>query len=177
VFASTGYVNASVEQIVAGARVSRTAFYRFFENKEECMLAVFEEGTGRMLDALEEVAAGDDPAAAKIGPAVHALVETLANDPAMAKVILVEAVGVSPGVEAARHAARLDFARVIEEQLRASGAWDDHSPEELRLMSMATMAAVAEGVEYLVATDGFGDWQAVAETLTRYAQRALTPQP
>ena len=168
-------MNASIEQIVAGAHVSRTAFYRFFENKEECMLAVFEEGTRRMLDALAEVAARDEPAAAKIGPAVHALVETLARDPAMAKVILVDAVGVSPGVEAARHAARLEFAHVIEEQLRASGAWERHSTEELRLMSMATMAAVAEAVEYLVATDGFGKWEAVAETLTRYAQRALTP--
>jgi hypothetical protein len=136
---------------------------------------VFEEGTRRMLDSLTRVAAGPDPAAAKIGPAVHALVETLAADPPMAKVVLVEAVGVSPELEAARHAARLEFARVIEEQLRASGAWEGYSTEELRLMSMSTMAAVAEGVEYLVATDGFGQWEPVAETLTRYAQRALTP--
>jgi hypothetical protein len=110
-----------------------------------------------------------------IAAGVRVFFETLAHDPAMATVILIEAVGVSPAVEEARHAARMEFTGVIEKQLRASGVWKGHRTEELRLVSMATMAALAEAVEDLVATESFDRREAMVGVLTRYAQRALTP--
>jgi AcrR family transcriptional regulator len=161
--------------VVARARVSRTAFYRFFANKEECMLAVFEQGTGRTLEALEEVARADLDPLAKVAAGVRVFVETLAQDPAMAKLILIEAVGVSPAVEDARHAVRMEFASVIEKELRATGLWKGRPSGELRLIAMATMAGLAEAVEYLVATEAYDDREAMIETLTAYAQRALAP--
>ncbi|MGH9919102.1 MAG: TetR/AcrR family transcriptional regulator, partial [Nitrososphaerales archaeon] len=41
-FASRGFAGAGIEEIVARGRVSRTTFYAFFENKEACLLALFE---------------------------------------------------------------------------------------------------------------------------------------
>jgi AcrR family transcriptional regulator len=174
-FAAKGYAGTSIEDVVAGARVSRTAFYRFFANKEECMLAVFEQGTGRTLEALEEVARADLDPLAKVAAGVRVFVETLAQDPAMAKLILIEAVGVSPAVEDARHAARMEFAAVIEKELRATGLWKGRPKQDLRLIAMATMAGLAEAVEYLVATEAYDDREAMIGVLTGYAQRALAP--
>ena len=47
----TGYANASIDEIVSRARVSRTSFYRLFDDKEDCMLAVFEEAIEGLMAA------------------------------------------------------------------------------------------------------------------------------
>lgn len=174
-FAAKGYASTSIEDVVARARVSRTAFYRFFSNKEECMLAVFERGSESTVGALKDVAGRDLDPAAKVAAGIEAFVEVLAGDPALARVLLIEAVGVSPSVEAARHAVRMEFADVIEKELRRSGLWKGHSSEELQIIAMATMAGVAEAVEHLVVTDAFDRREQLIRTLTRYAQRALAP--
>src|SRR5437879_924219 len=57
VFARRGYGGAAVDEIVARARVSRTTFYAFFENKEECLLGVHRLGLERIGAAVAESAA------------------------------------------------------------------------------------------------------------------------
>jgi AcrR family transcriptional regulator len=59
VFAKRGYAAASIEEIVARARVSRSTFYAFFATKEDRLLAVFWKGSERLLAALREVAASE----------------------------------------------------------------------------------------------------------------------
>src|SRR2546429_7716726 len=61
VFAERGYVHASIDAIVSRARVSRTAFYRFFDNKEQCLLAIFDEAMGQLGGTLEAVAPPPGP--------------------------------------------------------------------------------------------------------------------
>src|SRR5437870_4629775 len=98
VFAERGYAQASIEEIVARARVSRTAFYRFFDGKEACLLALFDDAMDQLGGALEAVAARPVPPEQKIRSAVRAIVGSLAGDPAMARIVLIEAVGATPAV-------------------------------------------------------------------------------
>lgn len=49
-----GYAPTSVPQVVAAARVSRNAFYEFFDDKEACFLAACEEDAVRLV---QEIAA------------------------------------------------------------------------------------------------------------------------
>jgi AcrR family transcriptional regulator len=174
VFASSGYANASIEDIVAGARVSRSTFYAFFATKEDCLLDLFWHDSERLLDALRDVARRDIEVVEKVRAGAQVFVETLASDPEMAQVILVEAVGASERVEQARARVRGLFTALIAGQLTEIDLWRDR-PEEAQLAAMATMAAMAELVSHLVATGRLDEWRSLVEPLERYALRALGP--
>src|SRR3954449_6066659 len=47
-----GYAATTVPAVVAGARVSRNAFYELFDDKTDCFLALCDELAGQLLDAL-----------------------------------------------------------------------------------------------------------------------------
>lgn len=175
VFAAHGYAGAAIDDIVAAAHVSRTSFYRCFANKEECLLAVFYVGVEHVVGALAEVAAGDLEPREKVKAGVAALVRALADDPAMARVILIEVVGATHVVETARAQARADVAALIESQLRATGVWAGRSRLEVQLTAIATMAGLVESVSHLVATERLDEWPSLIEPLGRYALRALAP--
>src|SRR6266513_3845644 len=63
VFARVGYADASAEAISREAGMSKATFYEHFANKEECILALFDEGARTVLGAMAEATAtaGDDP--------------------------------------------------------------------------------------------------------------------
>src|SRR5689334_24434843 len=65
VFARSGYAEASAESISREAGMSKATFYEHFANKEECILALFDEGARTVLTAMGEAteAAGPDPVA------------------------------------------------------------------------------------------------------------------
>ncbi len=117
VFARRGFTAAGIDEIVAEARVSRSSFYSFFANKEQCLLAVFEEGVRRISAELLEVIAQPLEPVERIRAEIAVLARSFAADPAMARVLLIEAVGATPAVERARSAARQAAADVIEAQL------------------------------------------------------------
>jgi AcrR family transcriptional regulator len=175
VFAERGYATASIEEIVSAAHVSRTAFYRFFESKEACLLALFDDAMAQLGGALEAVAARSVPPEEKIRSAVRAVVGSLAGDPAMARIVLIEAVGATPAVERARAQARIAFARLLEAEVRDYEPWRHRSSAEIELVAIATLAAISESVSHLVATDRASDWRKLVAPLTRYVLRALTP--
>jgi AcrR family transcriptional regulator len=176
VFAERGYAHASIDAIVSRAHVSRTAFYRFFEGKEECLLALFDDAMSQLGGALEAVAARPVPPEMKIRSAVRAVVGSLAGDPAMARIVLIEAVGATPAVERARAQARIAFARLLEAEVRDYEPWRHRSSAEIELVAIATLAAISESVSHLVATNRTSEWRKLVAPLTRYVLRALTPQ-
>src|SRR5262249_34865940 len=60
-FARRGYTVTSVDDIVSRARVSKSAFYEFYESKEECFRDVLEsEGGALITQVLADAATGHD---------------------------------------------------------------------------------------------------------------------
>ena len=57
VFARSGYAEASAESISREAGMSKATFYEHFANKEECILALFDEGARTVLEAMAEATA------------------------------------------------------------------------------------------------------------------------
>ena len=174
IFAEKGFAAASIDEVVSRARVSRTSFYRFFANKEECMLAVFGEAVDRLAAAFAEAAEADQPEQ-RIRLGVREIVGALAADPSMARVVLVEAVGASPRIEHERREARARFAALLAAEMRRYRGWRRRPEREVELIALATTAALAEPVSVLVARDGAEAWEETVEPLTRFALRALTP--
>ena len=180
VFAARGYAGAGVEEIVRRAGVSRSTFYVFFENKEECLLAVFRLGIerigGALLETVAATAAPDYDPAQRVREEVRAIAAAFAADPAMARIVLIGIVGATPAAEHARARARHDGASVIEQQLAGYPNWQKRTAVERHVASLATMAAIGETISELVETGRIEEWETIVEPLSEFVARALIPQ-
>jgi AcrR family transcriptional regulator len=177
VFALHGYAGAGVDEIVARAHVSKNTFYVNFENKEECLLAVFELGVQRISGALLEVVAATAGIAMhpaeRIEIEMRALAAAFAADPAMAQIMLIGIVGATPALERARMQARDIAAQVIEAQLSEYGYWRRRPPEHRRIASQAAMAAIVEPISDLVASGRIAEWETLVGPVSEFVGRAL----
>src|ERR671932_244497 len=96
VFARLGYADATAEAIAREAGMSKATFYEHFDNKEDCIVALFDAA----ITVVSEAMASADDAAAGLPTRVHATVEAfmqvVADFPDEAQTLLVEIVGAGP---------------------------------------------------------------------------------
>ena len=99
VVARHGYTGASVARVLERAGASRRAFYRHYAGREDCFLAAYRcaaaEIGGRLREAIRESTPGERPEAT-----IAALLGAIEQRPALARVLLVEALGACPAVRA-----------------------------------------------------------------------------
>jgi AcrR family transcriptional regulator len=93
--ADAGFAATTITAVVKRARVSTRTFYELFADKSECFIAAYELATsyvdGRIAAAVDD--AGDAETFAIAEAALHAYLETLAAEPDLARVLLVEVLG------------------------------------------------------------------------------------
>jgi AcrR family transcriptional regulator len=94
VFARAGYAEASAEAIAREAGMSKATFYEHFANKEECILALFDEAAAETLKVMAEAAgaAGSD-SRKRMEAGAKAFLEMLAEHPNESQTVLVEIIG------------------------------------------------------------------------------------
>lgn len=145
--AQRGYAETPVAAIIKSAGVSRETFYRLFDSRADCFLAALDTAAGLLLEVLgatvEEarVAARTSPAtglAILLGPYLG----SLAAEPALARVFLVEVYAAGP--EAARRRARIqeDFATALVDVLDLRDADDVFAAEALVAAVAARLTAL-----------------------------------
>ena len=61
VFAQNGFYATRVSEIAKVAGVADGTIYLYFKNKDDVLITIFEEGIGRLLTILREVAESDEP--------------------------------------------------------------------------------------------------------------------
>jgi AcrR family transcriptional regulator len=112
VFARVGYADASAEAISREAGMSKATFYEHFANKEECILALFDEAAAQVTRAM--AAAGQEHTYASydehVAAGVRAFLDTLAAHRNSAQTLLVEIIGAGPRAAARRDAILEAFA-------------------------------------------------------------------
>jgi AcrR family transcriptional regulator len=86
-----GYIATSVADVLVIARVSRSAFYELFRDKEDCFLACYDEGADLVLEAVGSSlgAGGDWPV--RIRRVFTALLGVFVDHPKLARVCMIEA--------------------------------------------------------------------------------------
>jgi AcrR family transcriptional regulator len=177
VFAARGYAGASLDEIVARGRVSRSTFYAFFENKEECLLALYQSGLERFGAEIAAAAAASserelDPQTL-LREELRATLAAYAADPALARVVLIEIVGATPQAEALHVRSRHVAARIIQARMEQYEYWRSRPEHHRRVASQAAMAAISESVSDLVASGRLDDWESLVEPLGEFLIRAL----
>lgn len=96
IVAKRGYHGATIDHIVKRAGVSRATFYEHFDNREDCLLAGFDEAAVELQRRMEAAVAeaGDWPD--QVRAALAAFVEYAVANPALARTCIVESVTAGP---------------------------------------------------------------------------------
>jgi AcrR family transcriptional regulator len=96
IVAKRGYHGATIEQIVKRAGVSRATFYEHFENREDCLLAGFDEAAIELQRRMEDAAARETDWPDQIRAALTAFLDYTVSNPALARTCIVESVTAGP---------------------------------------------------------------------------------
>jgi AcrR family transcriptional regulator len=118
VFARVGYSEATAEAIAREAGMSKATFYEHFDNKEDCICALFDTAAETLLGAIS--GAATDTAGAELSPreryrqSVVAFLEVLAAHPDYAQTLLVEIIGAGPRAIERRDRVLAAFATYID---------------------------------------------------------------
>lgn len=108
VFARQGYAEATAEAVAREAGMSKATFYEHFSNKEECIMAVFDDYASYVLTRLAQSVDGEFPNyRERVRARVRSFFETVLERRNAAQTMLVEIIGAGP-VAAERRDAILD---------------------------------------------------------------------
>jgi AcrR family transcriptional regulator len=116
-----GYAATTVARIVALAGVSSRAFYGQFSGKRECFAVAYEDAQERLLAVLAAPCAGAPDLPERLALSAGSGLAFLAAEPALARLLVVEAPGVG-GEIAARHYAWLERYAELLGQAAGRGA-------------------------------------------------------
>ena len=170
-FASQGYTVTSVDDVVTRARVSKSAFYEFFESKEHCFLEILaSEGGALIRDVLTTAATGHDHHE-RLRLGITRFVTSCFERYDVARLLIVESVGLSAGVEALRHDLQASFADAVAEEVRHAMSHDAfYADKDPVVFGRAVVGAVSDAVGYFLTHPGFA-----AESLAAGLCRIFAP--
>lgn len=167
--ASSGYLAATVEDVISRAGVSKRTFYENFDNKQDCLLAacdVVTEGWMREGTVAYQAALGNDgvEVRARLRAAMQAVFEQVERDPIGARAIFVEALNCgSAGVE------RLERGlRGLEDQLSAAFQLpSEHVPIPPPMIKVI-VGGVLELITHRLRQDRTGELPGLIEDVTSW---------
>jgi AcrR family transcriptional regulator len=166
VFAGRGYHRASVDDIVRASGTSKGAVYHHFETKEAVFLALVDDYAARLATRVAATIADRHGALAKVEGALVAALSTFADDRALARLILLEAVSLGPVYEAKRAEVHDRFAALIQGYLDEAVTDGAIPPVDTRLATLVWLGAVNEVVVQWLHS-GAPDLAAAVPELTR----------
>jgi AcrR family transcriptional regulator len=98
VVSERGYVDITVADITAAARVSRRTFYEHFEGKEQCFLAAFDVVVDHLHELISNAIEQVPDWPHKILAGLRATLRFFAAEPALAHLLLVDSLTAGPAV-------------------------------------------------------------------------------
>ena len=137
-----GYAGTTVSGVVGLAGVSRATFYEHFADRDECFLAAYRERLEAVRCAVR-AAAASSPSTERPEAVLDVLLSELAARPAVARLILVEALAAPPEI-------RRDHEQLISRVDEEIASFLDAQPATAALQIPAT--ALLGGVGELLAT-------------------------
>jgi AcrR family transcriptional regulator len=168
-FADLGFHATSVDEVVARARTSKSAFYEHFESKEECFRVLLEQRGTALLEAVRTAAARGRDHRERIRLGIEAFVVYCAQRCRSARLLLVESTGLSPSIEAVRHRLHREFAIMTETVLRYAQDHGDRSLEGVDpiVYGRAVVGAVNEATSWFLERNAKGDPGELADQICR----------
>ena len=146
VFAEKGYHRALVDDIVRASGTSKGAVYHHFPNKEALFLALVDDFSARLAEAVAVGIAGAHGSLGKVEAALTAGLETFARHRELARILLLESVSLGPAYQSKRLEVHGRFASLIQAYLDDAVAEGSIPPLDTRVATLAWLGAVNEVV-------------------------------
>jgi AcrR family transcriptional regulator len=143
-FTSTGYQQTKITELCAAAGMSNRGFYQEFETKEALLLELYVRTNQLAYDHVSQTLtslATADPAA-RIDVLVDVYLAAVTADPRLARLNYVEAVGVSPAVEALHVEWVGRWSELIEQEADRAAALGLAPRRDFRLTTIMIVGAI-----------------------------------
>jgi AcrR family transcriptional regulator len=176
-FATRGYNVTSVEEIVARAKASKSAFYEFFTSKEDCFRNLLtQEGGALIHDVLAAAATGHNHRE-RLQLGISRFVHSCFERSSVARLLIVESVGLSADVDEVRHELQSRFADAVAEEVRHAMLHDPfYADKDPVVFGRAVVGAVNDAVAYFLTHPG-ADAESLAQSLCRIFAPKLAAAP
>ncbi len=144
VFAQKGYHDARMDDIVQEAGSSKGSVYFHFPSKEGLFLALIDEFARRLEDHLTAAIEEQQGGMARVEAALEAGLQVFAQYRQLAKIFLVQAVGLGQSFEEKRRAILDRFADLIRQYLDEAIADGDIPPLDTEIAALVWVGAINE---------------------------------
>ena len=164
-FATRGYNATSVEEVVAAAKVSKSAFYEFFTSKEDCFRELLEQEGGALIHDVLAAAATGHNHHERLRLGITTFVRSCFERSSVARLLIVESVGLSEGVDKVRQELQSRFAGAVAEEVRHAIVHDPfYADKDPQVFGRAVVGAVSDAVGYFLTHPGV-DSESLADSL------------
>jgi AcrR family transcriptional regulator len=133
VFGAKGSAAATVQDVIAEARVSRATFYKLFADKESCLAALHDELLTWLWDEVAVTVAEAGAWSLRLRAAVERTIELLGDDPRVARICAIEVYAAGSQLRA-RHDRLVDDLGALLRLGRTERAWGPDLPDLLEPM-------------------------------------------
>jgi AcrR family transcriptional regulator len=140
-FRKLGYHGATVQQIAAALRMKKGNLYYYFRNKEEILFACHQYSLDRIIALLDDIAASDDQAEAKLRRLIVAFVHTILDE-LHGTTLLIDLEALTPAHLKTVIARRDRIDRGMRQIIADGAAAGAFGQSDAKLMSFAILGAV-----------------------------------
>ncbi len=161
--ARDGYANVAIADIIAGASVSRRAFYEHFDDKDDCFAALLEVIVGHVVELVAMAIAPIEDWPERVVVAGGTLLDFLDAEPDLARVCLVEAWAAGPAVSGRLEGVLFDRGASVLRPGRDLRSSERALPESLE---NNLLGAVASKLARSIAAGGSGPLRDLLPDLT-----------
>jgi AcrR family transcriptional regulator len=166
-FATRGYNVTSVEEIVARAKTSKSSFYEFFKSKEHCFRELLAQEGGALIHQVLADAATGHNHHERLRLGITRFVQSSFERSSVARLLIVESVGLSEGVDQVRSQLESRFADAVAEEVRHAMLHDPfYADKDPQVFGRAVVGAVSDAVGHFL-THPSVDADSLAESLCR----------
>ena len=175
-FGERGYHRTQISDLIEEAGIARGTFYLYFRNKRE----IFDELLDDLLRTIDgcirgiEIGAGSAPVGEQMKGNLSRILETMAQNRPLAHILLRAAVGLDPDFDRKVDDFYRQVGNRIAEGLALGLEMGIVHPCDPHVAAPMILGSIKEVVyQYLVATDGEPDWEAVTDEALGYVVRAV----
>jgi AcrR family transcriptional regulator len=172
IFSRKGYYEASVDEIVGESQTSKGSVYFHFPNKQTLFLALVDKFSDLLERRVNLAISTQKEGIARVDAALTSVLETFGQYRPLAKIMLVQAMGLGPAFEQKLMEVHNRFALLIKAYLDEAVALREIAPVDTGIVSRAWMGAINEVVMHWVMT-GESDPEQIMLTLRPMLLRSV----
>lgn len=144
IFATKGYHDAKVDDIVNEAQTSKGAFYFYFPSKQEIFTALSDTFADLLESKIQEAMQSEPHGLQQMDAALRVSLGLFSQYRGLAKIALVQAVGLGVVFEERRRAINNRLTRLIQSRLETAAAEGSIPPLQAEIAARAWVGALNE---------------------------------